>query len=326
MGHPDIRPMTKLEIAELLGVAIDDIRRWAQPTAFGDWLDVCPEWDDKVHDKYDVLIFMLINKLDRQINDDVPFLQRVEKISRELRSSGEALSIRRKRRLDRTHPEVARWTVVAANGACLRYEYEWLKPLQPSVDYIVDFGCWVSDARTGTCSEPYALSWTLEAVEVIVVDKEAEYINNAHLWLENTRKQYPYFRNYDLVFVVGDMTHKGLTETTNALKKNSFDLSYCHNVLYNMYTSPIALQAAISTMANVIKPGGWVIAIESKMGVEYEEKPCGLFDDGPSIPVPLGETKDISQYFQAAGLVEFSLKGAPEFSYCYQKPHSEVRC
>jgi SAM-dependent methyltransferase len=265
-------------------------------------------------------MFMLISQLNRRISQDVPFVQRVESIGRELYSSREAFSIREKRRVERTHSEVARWTVVAANGACLRYDYEWLKPLQPSVDYIVDFGCWASDARTGTCSEPYALLWTLEAAKVVVVDKEPEYIQNAQIWLETTREQHPYFRNYNLVFVVGDMTHKGLAETTDALEENGFDLSYCHNVLYNMYPSPTALQDSVSIMASVVKPGGWVIAIEPKMGVEHEQKPCDLFGGRLSIPVPLGECKDIGQYFEVAGLVKFNLDGAPECSYCYQKP------
>ena len=70
----------------------------------------------------------------------------------------------------------------------------------------------------------------------------------------------------------------------------------------------------------IVKPGGWVIAIEPKMGVEHEQKPCDLFGGRLSIPVPLGECKDISQYFEAAGLVKFNLGGAPECSYCYQKP------
>lgn len=300
MTHDKIQPMTKLEIANFLQVSINDILRWAQPTTFGDWLDVCPQWHDRVHDEYDVWMFMLISQLNEQIGEHVPFDQRVQEIQRKLHSNPTASSIRAWRKRKRDHPEVARWSVVAANGACLRYEYEWLKPLRPSVDNIAHFGC-RADAQGETCSEPYALLWTLEATKVVVIDKEREHIRNARLWLKNTRQQHSYFEDYPLEFEKGDMTDENLVENIDALDEDSFGLSYCHSVLYNMYPSPNALRVSVDIMARVVKPGGWVIAIESQLS-KYKD--------------------EISKYFKSAGLVRFNLDGAPKCSYCYQKPQS----
>jgi ubiquinone/menaquinone biosynthesis C-methylase UbiE len=158
----------------------------------------------------------------------------------------------------------------------------------------------------------------MQASRVVVVDKEPEYISNAQSWLENTRRSHPDFRDYNLVFVAGDMSHPGLVEATDTLEGNSFQLAYCHDVLYNMYSSPVALRVSVNTMARVVKPGGWVIAIEPKMGVEHVLEPSEVLR-GFSIPVPQDECKDISQYFEAAGLIKFDLENAPECSYCYQK-------
>ena len=326
MSHNEMRRMTKPEIAEFLGDTLDNISRWAQSTTFGDWLDVCPKRDDRVHDQYDVRMFQLISQLNRRISETVPFGKRVGCMKSQLCSSPEARRIRDKRRVDRARREVARWTVFGPSGPCLMYEYEWLKPLAPSVDYVVDFGCWVSDLDAGTSSEAYALLWTLEAARVVVVDRQPKNIENAQSWLETAREEHPYFRDYDLLFVVGDMTNTRLPETTDALEENGFDLSYCRAVLCNMYASPTALKSAIDTMASVVKPGGWVIAMEPRMGVEHEQKPCDLFGGKISVPVPLGQCRDIGRYFEAAGLVSVDLDGAPGCSYCYQKPLGQQPC
>jgi len=167
-------------------------------------------------------------------------------------------------------------------GACLKYEYEWLKPLRPYVDSIVVFGCSATECET--CAEPYALLWTLKATRIVVIDKNPEYILNAQRW----RERHPDFKDYPLEFVVGDMT-----DEIDALDESTFDLSYCKDVLYSMYSSPQELQESINTMARVVKPGGWVIARE---------------------PV------DIRHVFEAAGLARVCLDNAPDWSYCYKKP------
>jgi len=285
---------TKSEIAKSLGVSIDDICRWAN--RFDDHLDVCARRLDKIHDENDFWVFTLISEENRQMEENVPFIERMNLIGKALHSCPQARSIKQRRYMERKRPEVERWQVVSTLGVCLGYEYEWLKPLQPYVDSIVDFGCWATEGFT--CSEPDALLWTLEATRVVVVDIEQEYIRNAKEWLETTRAKHPYFKEYNLRFIVGDMTKD---EMKDELHKCDFDLSYCQDVLYNMKDSSERLQNAINEMARVVKPGRWVIAVE------------------PKIP------RDISRLFDDAGLVRDSrLKDAPDGAYCYSKERSVV--
>jgi SAM-dependent methyltransferase len=301
--------ITKLQIADLLGVSVNDLARWAQQ--FASWLDVCPGWIDRTHDEADIFIFTLISKFNRQIGDDIPYGQRISLIEHELQLLPKALSIRQRRTTEKARPEIQRWGVISGD-ACLRYEYEWLMPLRVQVESIADFGCWPSEE--GRCSEPYALLWTLEATRVVVIDKNPEYIRNAQKWLESTRGSHHYFKSYNLEFIVGDMTDRN-----DALGESAFDLSYCANVLYNMYNDPEDLRASINVMARVVKPNGWVIAVEPKMGVEFKQAPCEMLGGKISMPVPISEPADVSHHFEAIGLVRVKLDNAPDWSYCYKK-------
>lgn len=323
MDLDEFRPMTKSEIAAFLNVSSENILIWAQGQWFGDWLDDCTEHVEKVHEENDILMFGIINYLNSLIDEGIPFDQRIQRIQQNLYITPEAERIREQLSKKRSRPEVERWRAVSTHGACLKYEYEWLEPLQPEVEKIADFGCWASDARSGTCAEPYALLWVLDALEVTVVDKEQQYIQNAQEWLRNIRQRYDYFNDYGMEFFVGDMTDRGLIAQIDALNEGDFDLSYCHNVLYNLYPDPSDLQDAIGNMARVVKAGGWIIAVEPKAGVEYEQRMCDSFISGLSIPappIPLNQPTNISEHFEAVGLTDFVLDNAPEWSYCYQKP------
>ncbi|GAG33492.1 unnamed protein product, partial [marine sediment metagenome] len=232
----------------------DDICLWAQ--LFSDWLDVCAVRRG-THDEDDVFIFTRIHELNRQIEENLDFSQRIK---RELQNFCPAVNIRQRRCTEKKLPEIARWAVVGGEEkkACLlRYRYEWLGPLRASVDAIADFGCWAK-TESETCFEPYALLWTLNATSVTVIDKNPEYIRNAREWLRITRERNAYFNDCNLEFVVGDMTG-GI----DALDDSDFDLSYCQAVLYNMQHSWEELQSSIYEMARVVRPGGWVIAIET---------------------------------------------------------------
>jgi len=281
---------TKSEIAKCLGVSIDDICRWAN--RFDDYLDVCATRIDKMHDEDDFRVFTLINERNSQIEENVPLIERMDLIERALHSCPLAVSIRTRRYREKKRPEVERWQVVSTLGICLGYEYEWLKPLQSSVDSIADFGCWADEIRT--CSEPYALLWTLNATRVVVIDKNREHIWYAQKWLETARAKYPDFKDYNLEFIVGDMTKD---ELKDELHECDFDLSYCQDVLYNMKDNSKGLQNAIYEMARVVKPGRWVIAVE------------------PKIPRDI-----ITQLLENAGLIRDSrLKDAPDGAYCYSR-------
>jgi SAM-dependent methyltransferase len=180
------------------------------------------------------------------------------------------------------------WQIVAQGLA--RDDFEWLEPLGAFVSSIVVFGCWDDGGANRGCRESYALLRILEASSALVVDKEAEYIRNAESWFRETQTQHPELLGaYHLSFVVSDMT----TET-DELAINCFDLAYCSGVLYFMRSDAGRLQAAVNTMARVIKPGGWVIAMEDR---------------------------GLDRQFEEAGLEKAEdLDHAPEYAYCYRKP------
>jgi SAM-dependent methyltransferase len=179
------------------------------------------------------------------------------------------------------------WQIVAQG--LVRSDFEWLEPLKACVSSIVVFGCWDNGCTNRGCREPYVLLRILEATSAVVVDKEAEYIRNAQGWFQKTQAQYPELLGaYHLSFVVSDMT----TETDD-LAINCFDLAYCSGVLYFMRSDAGKLQAAVNTMARVIKPGGWLIA---------------------------NEDRGLDTQFEVAGLEKAGgLDHAPGYAYCYKK-------
>jgi SAM-dependent methyltransferase len=173
--------------------------------------------------------------------------------------------------------------------------FDWLGPLRDAVFRIIVFGCWDDGDTTRQCREPYALLRILEATHAMVVDREAAYIRNARSWYQETRALHPQlFGAYDLQFVVSDMTGPAVE-----LPSDAFDLAFCSGVLYFMQSDQRQLQAAVNTMARVVRPGGWVIANE---------------DPG------------LGGWFDGAGLVQAQcLEGAPEYAYCYRKSGATER-
>jgi len=182
------------------------------------------------------------------------------------------------------------WQIVA--HGLVRSDFEWLAPLKAFVSSVVVFGCWDDGGANRGCREPYALLRILEATSAVVVDKEAEYVRNAQSWFQKTQAQYPELLDaYELKFVASDMTRQ-----TDELAVNGFDFAYCSGVLYYMRSDAGKLQAAVNTLARVIRPGGWVIANE---------------DEG------------LDRQFKVAGLDKAEcLDDAPEYAYCYRKPLS----
>lgn len=172
----------------------------------------------------------------------------------------------------------------------LREDLEWLEPLRSLVSSIVVFGCRDTGEEDSSCREAYAFLRILDATSAMVVDKEPEHIRNAQTWFRKTRAQYPkLFGTYHVAFAVSDMTRE-----RDELGRNRFDLAYCSGVLFYLTSDAAKLQAAVNTMARVVKPGGWVIAAE---------------DEG------------LDRYFGVAGLeVADVLDNAPDYAYCYQKP------
>ena len=69
-------------------------------------------------------------------------------------------------------------------------------------------------------------------------------------------------------------------------------------------------------MKRVIRPEGWIIAIEEKIGVEYEIVTGGIIDNR----IPKNDPKDISSIFLELGLNRYQIKNIPDYTYVFQKP------
>jgi SAM-dependent methyltransferase len=199
--------------------------------------------------------------------------------------------------------------------AGLQQHLMWLKPLSASVESIVDFGCWGS-------SEPFVLLWTLDASEVVIVEKEEDNLRWPKNEWEILRKTNPdSLIGRSVAFVTADM-RKPVPE----LPSGHFDLAFCENVLYQieMESGWQGVQDAIDEMARVTKPGGWIIAVESKIGAEFEQVTNDIaskvFGHEIAMPVRTGDPKDISSSFETAGLLAVGLTSVPDWSYCYKKP------
>lgn len=304
--------MKKSEIASHLSVNIYTINWWADK--FTDWLDSDPRWKEKDHDEGDVQIFTIISDIDKQINENIAPIERLRLIEQGLWSSKLALDIKYRLDREKSLPETIRWEVISTLGVSLKREYDWLKPLQPYVDRIVTIGCWATEG--GNCAEPYALLWTLQAKICAIIDKEPKNINNAQEWLGIVRNQYSYFKDYNLEFVIGDITSDKPIE----LDENEFDLCFCQNVLYYLQDEPDDIVKAIMGMKNLVKAGGWIIAIEPKIGVKFKNMPVKIAN-GVTLSRPFtgNEPVDISKLFEEAGLKSFNLEDVPEHTYCYKK-------
>lgn len=304
------KPVTKEEIALCLGVSIGTVWLWTRK--FAAWLSFDAACRDKRHDDSDMEIYRTVHRIDSGIDLGIVPRERAERVRRALSSSRQASSIKMARQLERKRPDIERWGVVSSHGVCLVDDYRWLAPLRSTVTTIADFGCWASPG--GTCSEPYALLWTLGAERVFVADKNEEHIRNARNWHCNARRMHPYFQEYEVEFIVGDMT-----ERIELLEGEEFDMSYCHDVLYSMQDDLGAVRSAVEGMARAVKAGGWVVAIEAKFGAEFEETEVEFTAATFTVPKQLTDAIDISQWFDDAGLRRVHLADAPPYSYCYRK-------
>jgi SAM-dependent methyltransferase len=197
--------------------------------------------------------------------------------------------------------------------AGIEKDFRWLTDMVGSSERIADFGCW-------TGSEPFALMWSLNASEVVVIEIEEQHVIEAQRFAETLQSMRPEcLAQRNIRFVTADMS-----TAVHELPENYFDLAFCANVLYTMGDDIERVQRAVAEMARVVKPAGWVIAVEGKMGIEFEVMPCRPFgEDGPEFPVPIplsDRPKDISALFATVGLVQAHSDNLNYWVYCYQKP------
>lgn len=299
--------LTKEEIADCLGVPVEQIWRWTRQ--FADWLSVDAHCGKKRHDHFDLDIYRMVQRIDSNLGTSIEPPERAELVRQALWSSSQASSVRMAHQLERKRPDIERWGLLDSDGICLRQDFAWLRPLGPSITSVLVCGCWASSNET--CSEPYALLWTLGAERVVVLDKNASYLRNAQDWLQRRRKCRPYFDQYHLEFLGGDM-ERGM----GGLEGDTFDLAYCADVLYNMQHDLAAVSSAISQMARVVRPRGCVVAIEKKFGAESEEVEVEFVRATFTVP---RQATDMSYLFEGAGLRRVQLADAPPYSYCYRK-------
>jgi SAM-dependent methyltransferase len=190
--------------------------------------------------------------------------------------------------------------------------WRWLLQLRGSVDNFASFGCMTS--------EPFFLVWGLDVSKAKVIEVEEKFISKRIEEMEYLKATIPdAFKGRTIDFIRADMR----TINEGVLQSNCFDLAFCSRVLYQVFLDGMKssqadnesqnfgsakkeVYKAISQMARITRPGGWVIAVESvatKMGDE---------------PI------SIDSLFQSAGLCKEQLEGAPEDAYCYKKPRDPL--
>ncbi|MBN2554659.1 MAG: methyltransferase domain-containing protein [Anaerolineales bacterium] len=191
-----------------------------------------------------------------------------------------------------------------------RAHYAWLGNLPSPVNAIANFGCWSG-------AEPFALMWTLNARELVVLEIEEKYLITLANEIERIKRMQP----GSLVDREIHMLCRNMCVRIRDLPDSAFDLAFCENVLY---TLPLQEQnadvaAAIHQMTRVVKPGGFVIAVEPKFGAIFETRHFDLAGIPIAIPIPVGEPKDMSAWFASDSLVRIQVADAPHHAYCFQK-------
>jgi SAM-dependent methyltransferase len=190
----------------------------------------------------------------------------------------------------------------------LRGQHSWLANLPSRVERIANFGCWSG-------SEPFALIWTLDAIEVMVVEKEEKNLNELVEQIDIVKHRCPEsLQERTLEYVCRDMT-----EHLPELPDQYFDLAYCEDVLYilQLHGGAKAVERGISQMIRVVKPNGFIVAVESKFDAKFETRKVLGVD--MAVPIRLSEPKDMSSLFVSKGLRKLEIPSCPSYTYCYQR-------
>ena len=190
----------------------------------------------------------------------------------------------------------------------LRERHSWLVNLPSRVESIANFGCWSG-------GEPLALIWTLDAKEIMVVELEEKNISELTEQIDIVEHRYPEsLRERTIKYVCQDMT-KHLPE----LPDQYYDLAYCENVLYilNLQGGLEMVERGISQMIRVVKPYGFIIAVEPQFDAQYETR---IVAGAPmAIPNTASNPKNMSHLFESKGLKNFEILNCPPYTYCYQR-------
>jgi len=158
--------------------------------------------------------------------------------------------------------------------------------------------------------------WTLDAHEITVVEMEENFLEGLREQLEILNLQHPQsIRDREIDYLCRDMKMP-ITELPN----QHFDLAYCEDVLYTLLIQggSAALDRGITQMIRVVKPKGFIVAVEPKFGANFKTRESKVLGIPISLPVPTSEPEDMSDLFLSKGLVKLELPSCPPYTYCYQ--------
>ena len=187
----------------------------------------------------------------------------------------------------------------------LREDYLWLSHLPSRVERIANFGCY-------SCVEPFKLIWTLNAKEIMVVEIEQNHIEELRRTENDVKQQIPEsMKDRTIKCFCGDMTAH-----IPELPDQYYDLAYCEDVLYTL-TNIDALERGISQMIRVVKPNGFIVAVEPKFGAQYKTRTVAGV--AMAIPNTASDPKDMSYLFVSKGLKKLAMPSCPPYTYCYQR-------
>jgi len=189
-------------------------------------------------------------------------------------------------------------------------QHAWLATLPSPIERIANFGC-----LSG--SEPFALLWTLNAKEVTVIDIEAKFLQEIDAQTSVLQARCP----ESLRGRVINQLCRDMTTYIPELRDDSFDLAYCSNVLYALplQGDPQALDRGVDQMVRILKPGGFLIAVEPKFGAQFQTRDLGFAGIQITVPIPISEATDMAPVFASNPLLRYVLPSSPPNSYCYRK-------
>jgi SAM-dependent methyltransferase len=190
----------------------------------------------------------------------------------------------------------------------LRDQHSWLVNLPSRAERIVNFGCWSG-------GEPFALIWTLDAKKIMVVEIEEKNIKELVEQIDIVKHRCPEsLQGRTFEYVCRDMT-----EYLPELPDQYYDLAYCENVLYilHLHGGIDAVERGISQMIRVVKPNGFIVAVEPKFDAKFKtQKVLGV---DMHVPVRMSEPKNMHRLFGSKALRKLEIPGSPPYTYCYQR-------
>ena len=190
--------------------------------------------------------------------------------------------------------------------------YSWLANLPIKVESIANFGCWSG-------SEPFALLWTLDAREIVVIEMEGKFIESLDEQLEILSSLRPEsLRGREIQTLSRDMK-----TPIPELADRRYDLAFCEDVLYSLAIQggAKAVESGIRQMTRVVKPNGFVVAVEPKFGVEFETQRSDALGIDIPVPIPATDPVDMSGFFSIEGFTNVEILNCPPYTYSYQRNH-----